>query len=132
MAEGALQTGRGHFGEQSRLRGKVIKRVEAGAGSGEGCGTPRIEQQTRGEAESVGRRAGVADRRDRASTSSNSPQRERNRGKKGAGTVPHLGTVLVEGLAQCLELQVDGATGVDQRRARAAATAHERGWERVK
>jgi hypothetical protein len=93
----------------------VIKCAEAGVGSDEGCGTHRAEKQARGGAESVIRRAGAADCRDKAPMSSNFPQRERNRGKKGAKMVPYLGTTLHEGLARYLELRADDAAGVDHR-----------------
>jgi hypothetical protein len=39
----------------------VIECTEAGAGFGEGFGTPRAEKQAHGEVTLVGRRAGAAD-----------------------------------------------------------------------
>jgi hypothetical protein len=92
--EGALQAGRGHSGEQSWPRGWVIGCAEADASFGEGCGMPRAKAQARGGAKSTRRRAGVVDQRVATSASTNSPQRERNRGKKGAWMVPYLVTVL--------------------------------------
>jgi hypothetical protein len=59
----------------------------------DGCGTPRAKAQARGRAKSIGRRAGVADRRVATLASTNSPQRERNQGKKGTRMVAYLGTV---------------------------------------
>jgi hypothetical protein len=49
-----------------------------------------------GGAKSDGRRADAADRQVATLASTNLPQREQNRGKKGAGMVPYLGTVLGE------------------------------------
>jgi hypothetical protein len=50
----------------------------------------------KGGAESAGHRAGAPNQRGRAPTSANSPQRESNRGRKGVGMVPYLGTTLEE------------------------------------
>jgi hypothetical protein len=94
--EGAPRAGRLYSGEQSRLRGGVIRCAEASASSGEGCGTPGAKTQTRGGAKSAGRRVGAADRCTATPASTNSLQRERNQGKKSAGMVPYLVTVLRE------------------------------------
>jgi hypothetical protein len=52
----------------------VIECTEAGAGSGEGLGTPRAKKQERGGAKLAKRRAGAKDRRAAASACTNSPQ----------------------------------------------------------
>jgi hypothetical protein len=77
----------------------VIERVEADAGSGEGCGTSRAEKQARGGAKLVGRRAGAVDRRAATLASANSPTRRGIEANKAWGNSPYLGTTIEEGLA---------------------------------
>jgi hypothetical protein len=96
MTEGAPRAGRLYSGKQSRSRGGVTRCAEASASSGEGCGTPGAKTQTRGGAKSARRRVGTTDRCAATPASTNSLQREINQGKKSAGMVPYLVTMLRE------------------------------------
>jgi hypothetical protein len=94
MAEGALQASRGYSGEQSRPRGGGIGCAKAGTTSGEGWGTPRAKEQSRGGAKSTRHRASAADRQGRAPTSANSLRQGIIGATRARGKVPHLGTAL--------------------------------------
>jgi hypothetical protein len=96
---GVIRAGRGYSDEQSRPRGEGIGCAEARTSSGEGGGTLRTKAWAQGEAESIGRRAGVANRRGRASASANSLRQGKIRVTRARDQVSHLETVLRE--AQC-------------------------------
>jgi hypothetical protein len=95
MAEERLRAGRGNSGEEFRPRGGGLRRARAWTGFSRARGTPRTDAGTLDQANSVGHRAGAADRHGR------NPAKPKLAGDKGIiEEIEHMNRCLTWGEAR--------------------------------